>query len=178
MVVVVFRKRYGVTRGLTSGDDAYLVHCVAMLQKLGDDCVAAFVISGDAFVGFGDDAALFLRAGDNFVYRFVDVVHYDCGAVVSRGKDSRFIQKVFDVCARETSRQPCKRLKVDVRRKRFVAAVNSENGLSALDVRNVNVNLTIKSARPQKRLIQNVGTVGCSHNDDAFVFLEAVHLNE
>ena len=53
-----------------------------------------------------------------------------------------------------------------------------EDLLTALDIRQAHIDLTVKAARPQQGLIQNVGTVGGRHDDDAVVGLKAVHFHQ
>ncbi len=55
--------------------------------------------------------------------------------------------------------------------------MNTEDCLSALDVRGVNDDLTVESARPQKGRVEDVGTVGRCHHYDPRVALKAVQLD-
>src|SRR5258708_22254535 len=48
---------------------------------------------------------------------------------------------------------------------------------SAADVGQRHIHLAVETAGAQQRRIQDVGTVGCSHDDNAEVGLEAVHLD-
>jgi hypothetical protein len=50
--------------------------------------------------------------------------------------------------------------------------------LASLDIRQTHIDLTVKTAGTQQRLIQNVGTVGGRHDDDAVVGLKAIHLHQ
>src|SRR5258708_29706644 len=49
---------------------------------------------------------------------------------------------------------------------------------SAADVGQRHIHLAVETAGAQQRRIQDVGTVGCSHDDNAEVGLEAVHLDQ
>ena len=53
-----------------------------------------------------------------------------------------------------------------------------EDLLTALYIGQTDIDLTVKTAGTQQRLIQDVGTVGSSHHDDAIVGIEAVHLDQ
>jgi len=53
-----------------------------------------------------------------------------------------------------------------------------ENLLAADDVRIGHDHLTVEAAGAQQRRIQHVRTVGRGDQDDAFVRLEAVHLDQ
>ena len=50
--------------------------------------------------------------------------------------------------------------------------------LAALDVRQTDIDLTVEAAGAEQGLIEDVGTVGGRHDDDAVVGLKSVHLNE
>ena len=56
--------------------------------------------------------------------------------------------------------------------------MDAQNLLAALDVGKTDVDLTVKAARAQQRLVQNVRAVRGSHDDDAIVGIEAVHLDQ
>ena len=50
--------------------------------------------------------------------------------------------------------------------------------LAALDVGQADVDLTVEAARAEQGLIEDVGTVGGRHDDDAIVGIKAVHLDQ
>ena len=56
--------------------------------------------------------------------------------------------------------------------------MDAQNLLAALDVGQTDVDLTVKAARAQQRLVQDVRAVRGSHDDDAIVGIEAVHLDQ
>ena len=56
--------------------------------------------------------------------------------------------------------------------------MNLEDFLSPADIRQADVNLPVKAAGTQERIIQNIRAVGGRHNNDAFVIPETVHLHE
>ena len=53
-----------------------------------------------------------------------------------------------------------------------------EDLLTALDIRQAHIDLTVKAARTQQGLIQNVSAVGGRHDDDAVVGFKAVHFHQ
>ncbi len=56
--------------------------------------------------------------------------------------------------------------------------VDPEDFLAALHVGQIDRDLAIETARAQQRGIEHVGTVGGRDDDDAFLRVEAVHLDE
>ena len=53
-----------------------------------------------------------------------------------------------------------------------------QNLFATANVRQTYHNLTVKAAWTQQRRVKNVRAVGCRDNDDTFVTLKAVHLNQ
>ncbi len=56
--------------------------------------------------------------------------------------------------------------------------MNRQNAFASLDVRPVDNDAAIETAWAQQRRVEHVGPVGRRDEDDAFVRLEAVHLDE
>src|SRR4051795_12601376 len=69
-------------------------------------------------------------------------------------------------------------MNVDVVGERNLLGVDREDPLASLDVGTVDDNAAIEAARTEQRRIEDVGAVGGRDQDDAFVRLEAVHLDE
>ena len=68
--------------------------------------------------------------------------------------------------------------RIDVGRQRHLAHVHLQDLLAADHVRVRHHDLAVEAARAQQRRIEHVGPVGGGDQDDAFVGLEAVHLDE
>ena len=69
-------------------------------------------------------------------------------------------------------------LQVDVGRQRHLAHVHLQDLLAADDVRVRHHDLAVEAAGAQQRRVEHVGPVGGGDQDDAFVRLEAVHLDQ
>ena len=69
-------------------------------------------------------------------------------------------------------------LEVDIGRQRHVADVHLEDLLAADDVGVRHHDLAVETAGAQQRRVEHVGPVGGGDQDDAFVGLEAVHLDQ
>ena len=167
-----------IARRLTSGDDGHLLHLVAIFEHLRDDRVTGLVIGGDALVGIGDDAALLLRAGDDLVDAFEDVLHDDDLASRPRGEDRRLVEQVFEIRAAETAGHAREDLERHVGRERFVAAVHFEDLFPSLDVGDIDIDLSVETTGSEQRRVEDIRPVGRRHDDDAVILFEAVHLHE
>src|SRR4029077_8246379 len=56
--------------------------------------------------------------------------------------------------------------------------MNSQNFLASFDVRKVYGDLPIKTSRPKQRRIEDIGPVCRCDNDNPFLCVKSVHLNE
>ena len=56
--------------------------------------------------------------------------------------------------------------------------MDAENLLASLDVRSSDCHLSVKSARPQNRRVENIHAVRRRHDDDALIDSETIHLNQ
>ena len=69
-------------------------------------------------------------------------------------------------------------LRIDVRRQRHLAHVHFQNLLTADHVRIRHDHLAVETAGAQQRRVEHVGPVGGGDQNDAFIGLEAIHLDE
>ena len=98
--------------------------------------------------------------------------------VVARGVERRLVDQVGQIGAREAGRAARQHRHLHVVGHRNLARVDAENALAPLDVGTVHDDAAIEAARAEQRRIEHVGPVGRGDEDDAFVRLEAVHLDE
>ena len=56
--------------------------------------------------------------------------------------------------------------------------MHAEDFFTAFDIRQADGDLTVEAARAKKRGIEHIRTVGRGDDDDAFLSVEAIHLNE
>ena len=124
VIVVVVGSVHGVARSLTARDYRHLLHGVATLGAARDDGVTRFVIGGNALIDGRDKPRFLLRSHDDLIDALEHILHGYARAVVARGEDCRFVQKVFYVRARKAARNARYRLEIYVRRERFIARVH------------------------------------------------------
>ncbi len=97
---------------------------------------------------------------------------------ISGRHQGRLVHKVRQISTREARRAARDDAQVDIRAKGYFAGMHAKDFLAAFDVRVWHLHLTVKTTGTQKGRVQNVGTVGCGHDDDAFVGFKTVHLNQ
>src|SRR5207245_9223400 len=67
---------------------------------------------------------------------------------------------------------------IDARRQDHRSGVESQDGLTASQIRLVDDDLTVEAAGPQERLIEHLRTIRRRHDDDALRRVEAVHFGQ
>ena len=141
-------------------------------------CVTGLVVGGELFLLRGDHAALLLGASHHLHGCFLDILHGNGLAVAAGCQQRGLVDKVLKVCTGKTGGALGNDLQGDVRCKGLVAGMHLQDLLASLDIRQTHIDLTVKAAGTQQCLIQNVGTVGGGHDDDAVVGFKAVHLHQ
>ena len=159
-------------------DDGDLLHVVVVLTQLCKNRMARLMVGGRLLIGLGDDAALLLRAHRDLVDAFIELEIADELLSCTRRQNRGLVEEIRKVCAREAARHARENLEVYVGRKRLIARMDLQNLFTTLNIWQIDIDLTVKSARTEKGVIENVCTVGGRHDDDPFVGLKAVHLHE
>ena len=157
---------------------------VALCTRVGrldverDDGVAALVIGGQHLLLFGHDERLALGAHHHLVLGVLELDLRHHALVAPRRHQRRLVDEVHQIGAGEAGRAARDGLEVDVGRQRHLAHVHLEDLLAADHVRVRHDHLAVEAAGPQQRRVEHVGPVGGGDQDDAFVGLEAVHLDQ
>ena len=93
-----------------------------------------------------------------------------------RGQDGGFIHQVLQIRAGKSGSRLCHLLKINIIPDRFVSGVYFQDLFSALDIRSSDNDLSVKTTRTQDCRIENIDTVCCSHDDNALIYTETIHL--
>ena len=97
---------------------------------------------------------------------------------LAHGTKRRFVDEVCKVRADRARRRLGDFVKVDVLGKLDVLRVDAQRLVSALQIRTVDDDAPVKAPGAQQRLVENLGAVGGSKNDDALARIEAVDLGK
>ena len=143
-----------------------------------EERVAGLVDGRDLLLLVVDDHRPALGAHQDLVLGELEVEHPDDLLVVARGVERRLVHQVGQVGAGEAGRAARQHVDVHVVGERDLLGVDGEDALAALHVGTVDDDAAVEAAGTQQRRIEHVGTVGRGDEDDAFVRLEAVHLDE
>ena len=144
----------------------------------GDDGVAGLVIGGHPFLVLGHHHRLALGAHHHLVLGRLELLHRDQALALAGSEKRGFVDQIGEVGAGETGGSAGNHARVDIGRQRHLFHVNPENLLAAIDVGPRDHHHAVEAAGPKQRRVEDVGTVGRGDDDDAFVGLEAVHLDQ
>ena len=149
-----------------------------VLAEIARDGVACLMVGSQAALLIGDNMALFLRAHHDLDRGFLDFLLGDGLLALTGGQQRSLVDEVFQISAGETSGGAGNRLEAHIGAEGFVLGMDAENLLTALHIGQADIDLTVKTAGTQQRLIQNIRAVGGGHYDDTIVGIKAVHLNQ
>ena len=178
VVLLVHRHLHRQAQRHPARDDRDLVDRVGVRQLHGEHGVTGLVNGGDPLLLVADDHRAPLGAHEHLVLGELEVHHADDLLVVARGVERRFVHQVGQVRTREARGRAGQNGDVHVVAERDLLGVHPENALAALHVRTVDHDAAVETAGTQQRRIEDVRAVGGGDQDDAFVALEAVHLDE
>ena len=152
-VAVFLRQEAGEAAGHAAGDDAYLVGRVRLREQVPYQGVSGLVVSDDLPFSLADNATLPLRAGDDAVYRLVELRHRHFLLAAPRGQDAALVHQVGEVGAGEAGSLLGDDLQADAAVQGLALGVDLKDRLPALDVRLVQHYLTVEAAGAQQRRV-------------------------
>src|SRR5262249_38205592 len=160
------RELHGVAKcGATARDDADLVDGVGILAVGGDEGVADFVIGDPTFFFFAEAATFALGTGKDLLDGFFEVALLNFFALAASGQKSSFVDSVCEVGAGKAGSGLCDSAEVHFPGERFAANVNLQDRLASINVRRINDDLAIETARAQQRAVENIRTIRCGKDD-------------
>src|SRR5688572_622307 len=168
----------GAAKALAARNNGNLVHRHgAVIEHTLHDRVAGLVPGNKALFGIVHHAAAF-AAPQDLVARLIDVGHLDLLLVAASGQQRGFVEQIRQLSAGKARRAARDHGEVDIVGESNLAGVNAQDLLAADDVGKIDVNLAVKAARAQQRGVQYVRTIRRGDDDDTFLRVEAVHLDE
>jgi hypothetical protein len=162
----------------TARDDRHLVQRIGVGQQRSHHGVARLVIgAGDALL-LAHRHRLPLDAHQHLVARGVEVAPPHGGTAGPRRDERRLVDQVREVGAREAGGPARDGTQIDVGLERHLARVHAQDLFAPLQIGIAHGDLTVETAGAQQRRVEDVGTVGGGHDDDAVGLGETVHLDE
>ena len=140
--------------------------------------MTCLVIGGETLFFIGHDHGTAFSPHHHLILGFFKFSHGDSTAVLARGLQCSFIDKVGQISTGETRRATGNHPGVNIIGQRHLAHMYFENFLTPQHIRVRYDNLTVKTARTQQGRIKHIRTVGGSDQDDTFIGFKPVHLDQ
>ena len=151
---------------------------VGIRQEIGDEGVARFVDCRQALFLIADDMAAAFRTEADFFAGFFQFSHVDDFLISPGSQEGCFVEQVAQVGTGEARRLLGDDVEVDILAEGLAFGVDVEDSPAAAQVRPVDGDLPVETARTEKRRVEDIRTVGRSDGDDAFVGTEAIHFDQ
>ena len=177
-VTVLGREHHGVAQSATARKNRHLRDRVRVSKSSSTQCVAAFVIGGHQLVVVVHHASTLLRAGDDAVNGLVNGAVIDEVSVGASGQQRGLVQDIGKVGAGEARGSLSDRVEVDIIGQRLAFGVNTQDGLTPLEIRGFNRDLSVEASRTQQRRVKNIGAVRCRDEDQIRGIVKTIHLNQ
>src|SRR5262245_47987251 len=178
VMLVINWKLHCDTERHAARNDRDLVHRVGVWQLGSDQRVSAFVVRRNLLFFFGQDERFTLRAHQDLILSQLEVVLQHGLAVLASRAQSGFIHHVGEIGSGEARCSTCQHREIYIFSQRNLAGMYSQNFLTSANIRTIDDDAAIEAPGAQQSRIEHVGPVRGSHQDDTFVRLEAVHLNQ
>src|SRR5699024_10520217 len=149
-----------------------------MVQSSSDQSVAAFVVGGDFSFVVIHQTSLLLWAGHHSVNGFIHGTIVDQVRVRARRQQGCLIEHIRQIRTRETGGALGQSVQINIYNQRLALSMNLQNFQAPLKRWSFDRYLTVETARTQQGRIQDVGTVGCSNQNDVRVLIETIHLDQ
>ena len=126
----------------------------------------------------GDDFVLAFQTADDSVDGGEEILFRNEFLVVAGSDKSRFVANIGDIGTREPGGLARQERTVELRVELQRPQMDIENLLALLDIGQTDLDLAVETSGAHQRLVENIGTVRRSQDNDARIGLEAVHLGK
>ena len=179
MVVALFVRRVRRhPQRATARDDRDLGDRIRTRDQPRDQRVASLVIRGRLPLALGHDETAALEPERDLVLGVDEIAERDLLVIATRAQKRGLVHQVREVGAGHAGRLARDQFQVDVLGQRHLARVHLQDALAAAHVGPVDDDLAIEAAGTQQCGVEHVGTVRGRDQDDAFIRLEAIHLDQ
>ena len=154
------------------------MHGVGIIGQTRHYGMAHFVRGDDFLFLFGNNAALFLRAGNHAFHGFVHVVVIHRVFIGAGGQNGGLVNHVGQVRPHKTRGAFGHRMQIHFRREFDLFGMHFQNGFAPFQIRRGHGHMAVKTARADQRGIQHVRAVGGRHQNNALFAFKTVQLNQ
>ena len=177
-VFVLVRQPHGRAERRSARNDRDLVQRLGVFEELEQQGVPGFVIGGVGLFLFAQRKAAAFLAPAHFVARFFELGKRDSLEAAARREQRGFVDHIGQFRAGVTGRAARDDGEIDAFGQLHFLGMHPQDFFAAFHVGQIDGDLAIETARAQQRRIEHVGPVGGRDDDDAFLGIEAIHLDE
>ena len=154
------------------------LHRLGVLLHRVDQRVADLVIRDNPALLRVHDTVFLLLADKHLLDCLEQILLRNVFPVLLDGVDGRLVDHVRKIAPHRAARCKCDRVQIDCLVHLHILGMHLENRLTAFQIRPVHDNSSVKTARAQQCLVQNLRTVCRAKNQNSLRGVEAVHLGE
>ena len=140
--------------------------------------VTCFVICNALPFERSNDRTLLLYASYDAVNGIQEVLGLDLGLASACCCEGCLVADIGNIGTAEARSMLCHKVHLEIRCDLEALDMNLEDFGTLLKFRQVNVYLTVESSRTHKRLVENIGAVGCGEDYHTAVGAETIHLGK
>eukprot|EP01136_Pigoraptor_vietnamica_P033036 Opistho-1_new@95548 len=177
-VAVTLRQRLDHAERKAARDDRGLVDRIGGRLVREDQGVACLVIGGHPLLVLGHHHRPAFGAHQHLVARIVELARGNQPLALACGEQGRLVDEVGEIGTRKARRPARDHARIDVGRQRHLLHMDLKDLDAAFDIGARHLDLAVEAARTQQRRIEHVGAVGRGDDDDAFIGIEPVHLDQ
>ena len=159
-------------------NDRGLINRVAFRQLDPDNRMAGFVIRRHFLLLFGQHHRAPLGPHHHLILGEFKILHGHIALAGARRRQRRLVDQVGQISPGEPRRAAGNDPQVHIRPKRNFARMDIENFLAPVDIWVWHMDLPVKPARAQQRLVKHISPVGCRQQNYALIGLKPVHLDQ
>ena len=119
-----------------------------------------------------------LRSGHDALDCFLELRHADLLLIATGRQQSRLIDEVAQICTREARRTTGQDIEIRIIVDWLAFGMDLQDSQTTADIRFVDHDLAVETARTQQRRIQDVRSVRRRNDDDSFIGRKTIHLNQ
>src|SRR6185369_5817707 len=155
------------SQGPSAWQNRNFVNRIAVLYGQTDGDVTGFVHRRRIAFIFVHHEAFTLGAHQDAVARVLKVFASDRLRIVPRGRDGRLVQNISEIGPGETRRTTRYPIQIEFVIERNVTRVNFQDCFAPAYVSEIHHDLAIESSGPRQGLVEHIGTISRTHDDDA-----------
>src|SRR3990167_9983939 len=140
--------------------------------------MTSLVVGSNLLFSFIEHVTLALGSEHHLFYRAYQVVLRDRTAVFACGQNGALVHEAVEVGTGKARRAFSNDLKIYIFCKRLFTRVDLQNLKAVATVRELDNDPAVKTAGAQERWVQDVGPVGCRHDNHLFIRLKTVHFDQ